>query len=137
MPTADYYKLHKEELMEYNKKWRQDNKEEFEGWRKRWTKKNPLYNSLHNYRAASKLKGFPCTIDLDYLMSLDRPEVCPVLGIKIDNNNKEFKLSLDKKVPELGYVKGNVAYISMRANRLKNDATLAELKLIIKYMEGN
>lgn len=64
----------------------------------------------------------------------DVPSVCPVLGIAIQPNEKSGPLdsspSLDKIVPALGYVPGNVRIISNRANRIRSDATAAELKLI-------
>lgn len=36
-----------------------------------------------------------------------------------------------------GYVKGNVHWISRRANRIKSDATVEELEKIISYMKDN
>ena len=36
-----------------------------------------------------------------------------------------------------GYVPGNIAVISMRANMIKNNATLAELKAIVAYIEAS
>ena len=69
------------------------------------------------------------------------PEFCPVLGIKlrqmlIDEEPKKGyhpkAPSLDRIIPELGYVKGNVRVISARANLLKNDATISELELVLQ-----
>ena len=61
------------------------------------------------------------------------PEVCPILGVQLrtgwgkGRNNKDTCASLDRIIPELGYVKGNVIVVSYRANRIKNDATWQEL----------
>jgi hypothetical protein len=64
------------------------------------------------------------------------PAVCPVLGIVIVYNKTGFhpsSPSLDKVVPELGYVPHNIRVISNRANRLKHDATPAELRKVAIY----
>jgi len=52
------------------------------------------------------------------------PEFCPVLGIKIvpgrqgkGKATEDNSPSLDKFIPEKGYVPGNIAVISWRANR--------------------
>jgi hypothetical protein len=44
--------------------------------------------------------------------------------------------SLDKINPELGYVPGNVAIISYRANRIKNNGTAEEHRLIADWMDA-
>lgn len=44
--------------------------------------------------------------------------------------------SLDRRDPSLGYVKGNVGVISDRANLLKSNMTLEELKKLVSYMEA-
>lgn len=44
--------------------------------------------------------------------------------------------TLDRIVPSRGYVVGNVAVISMRANRLKSDASVAELQALVSYTRG-
>ena len=43
---------------------------------------------------------------------------------------------LDRKINELGYVRGNVFVISRRANRIKSDATALELEEIARYMRS-
>lgn len=47
----------------------------------------------------------------------------------------ESAAELDRLVPALGYVKGNVAFISRRINRLKNDATLQELERLVEWLK--
>lgn len=69
------------------------------------------------------------------------PLTCPVLGIPINWMNEgkgapNDSPSLDRMVPELGYVRGNVRIISQKANRLKSNATKEDLERILAYMKG-
>ena len=76
--------------------------------------------------------------------SLHWPTHCPILGLELDYNKtlpgqRKIRVSvptLDRKVNELGYVLGNVFVISHRANRIKSDATAAELRVVLAYMEA-
>lgn len=70
------------------------------------------------------------------------PVFCPALGVKLEvasggwrGVNKDNSPSLDKIIPALGYVKGNVVVISNKANRMKNDGTTAELRRIADFYE--
>jgi hypothetical protein len=69
---------------------------------------------------------------------LEVPDVCPVLGIKLQPNKKgqprANSPSLDRFDNRFGYVKGNVRVISQRANSLKSNATLEELAAVVQYM---
>lgn len=58
------------------------------------------------------------------------PERCPALGIRlmVGGARSDQSPSLDRVIPDAGYVKGNVRVISDRANRLKGTATLAQLR---------
>lgn len=68
------------------------------------------------------------------------PRRCPVLGLLLDYSRKqragasENSPSLDRIVDEIGYVPRNVEIISYRANRLKNDGTLAERRAVVAYL---
>ena len=68
------------------------------------------------------------------------PTHCSILGIQIKANDKAGPLdtspSIDRIVPELGYVKENIRIVSNRANRLRNDSTLEELRLLVKDAEN-
>ena len=76
-------------------------------------------------RAASKSVPFAISVQAIVI-----PDVCPVLRIPISlgQARSENSPSLDRIVPEKGYVPGNVRVISDKANRLKGDRSLAQLK---------
>lgn len=82
-------------------------------------------------RATEKLLDF--NIDLSDIVI---PIVCPVLGIKLDLTSKStrYSPSIDRIDSSKGYVKGNIQVISNRANMLKNNATIDELKLVISHL---
>ena len=66
---------------------------------------------------------------------------CPLLGIelsyeKFEGNTPNNYATLDRIDSTLGYEEGNVQIISFRANTLKSNATLEELKLLVKNWEG-
>ncbi len=88
------------------------------------------------YRARKSGHAFGLTVD--DLPPI--PEFCPVLGIKLQRGGQGAERndspSLDRLVPELGYVPGNVQWISHRANMLRRDATAAELRLVAAYAEA-
>lgn len=53
-----------------------------------------------------------------------------------DSGSRESRPSLDRFIPANGYVIGNIRVISFRANRIKSDATLEEMRRVLSYMEG-
>ena len=66
-----------------------------------------------------------CITEADLTM----PTHCPLLGTPLDTYAESIDAhpSIDRINPELGYVPGNVWIISHRANRIKSNATFAEL----------
>lgn len=72
---------------------------------------------------------------------LPLPTHCPILGIKLDysgdgEGDRDNFASVDRFDSAIGYLPGNVTVISYRANWLKQDATLDELKRIVTWMEN-
>jgi len=85
-------------------------------------------------RARAKKSGVEFSIEIG---DIPVPRVCPVLGIPIHvgtGSQTDNSPSIDRIDPSIGYVKGNVAVISRRANRIKNDATEAELRKVLEYV---
>lgn len=64
------------------------------------------------------------------------PSLCPALGSKMHvgtRSNIENSYSIDRTVPEVGYVSGNVDVISNRANRIKSNALPDEILAVAVY----
>lgn len=91
-----------------------------------------LYQSA---KARAKQQGEEFTIKLE---DIKIPEICPLLGIKMqynENLKQDNSYSLDRIDSSKGYIPGNIWVVSLRANRIKNDATLEELELIVKNLK--
>lgn len=102
----------------------------------RRTEKDFLTNNIKTVRVRAEANNLPFDLELE---DFKIPDLCPVLGIKLEWGDKitNNTPSFDRVVPELGYIKGNVRIISMRANRLKNNATVEEMEKTLDYMKGN
>src|SRR3990167_640178 len=58
------------------------------------------------------------------------PERCPALGLALKLNRGKMgpdSATIDRIVPRLGYVPGNVVVVSLKANLIKTDATAADI----------
>jgi hypothetical protein len=89
-------------------------------------------------KAECKKKGITYGLDAEYLRKL-WTGLCPITGTAItignSGNGSHRSAHLDRINPLLGYTKGNVCYISGRANRIKYNATIKELEQVIEYMK--
>jgi hypothetical protein len=97
--------------------------------------KSVEYKMLARARHRAKKNNLPFNIELSDIII---PETCPLLGIKLESNTDKTSPnnpSLDKIIPELGYVKGNIWVVSLRANKLKNDASLQELQTLVENLK--
>lgn len=137
---AEYLK-NKEKYLETNKKWREDNKERHAEMNALWyarTKEANLKKYLLKYAAArAKKKNIPFTITENDIVI---PELCPVFKVPLIQNDPRFAPSIDRFIPELGYVKENIIVMSRLANMMKWDSNQEELLLfckgMIQFLEG-
>lgn len=148
-------------VAEKAKTWRQNNAEHRRKYRREWNKNNPdkIKNTRKKFqpkanilrkearlkkpitfmiyaaKARAKLSNVPFNLSVD---DITMPDTCPVLGIPLimsEGHQTDNSPTLDRLVPSLGYVKGNVLVVSAKANRIKNDATLVELKQVVSFYE--
>lgn len=95
---------------------------------------NPEYMMWYAAKCRAKLKSLPFDITPD---DIKIPQTCPILGIPItQSNNGHFNHnspSIDRIHSNKGYTKDNILVISFRANSIKKDATVEELRKIYEF----
>jgi hypothetical protein len=83
-------------------------------------------------------KEIPIDIDIDYLFEIFPIENmrCPILDIEMNFAGDRFTSpSVDRLSPDLGYTKGNVAWVSLLANVVKRERTPFQLRRIADWIE--
>jgi hypothetical protein len=110
-----------------------------EGQRQRSRRRENWPYQLWNLaKQRAKAKGLEFTITPDDIVI---PERCPILGVVLERNTgygpSPRSPSLDRIEATKGYVSGNVAVISYRANAIKSDANAAEHRLVADWIDRN
>lgn len=131
-----YYEKLKEENGERFIQYKETNKKNLEILRKR----HPNYFMWAGARVRAHKNNIPFDIELEDIVVT---KYCPILEIEMIRNEEcadYNSLSLDRIIPSLGYVKGNVRVISRLANTMKQNATPELLnnfaKNIMKYINN-
>jgi hypothetical protein len=130
--TPEHYQRNKKEVRRKQAEYYQQNKE---AAKRRNDRRPPASKMLSSAKQRARRKDLPFDLELEDIVV---PTHCPVLGMELRSGtcqDRDASPSLDRIDPALGYVKGNVHVISQKANRIKNDATLAELQAVTKYLE--
>lgn len=102
--------------------------------RRDWDESNPIKAMLQRARARARRLGLEFDLAPE---DIHIPERCPVLGITLERKCREqdSSPSLDRIENDKGYVKGNVIVVSFRANRIKGNASVAELRKVLEFYE--
>lgn len=93
------------------------------------------YKLLAGAKNRAKRQGVPFSLAL---VDIHIPEICPVTGSALQRNRTKpgkNSPSLDRIIPQLGYVPGNVAVVSLRANAIKKDSTLEEVEAVTVWLK--
>jgi hypothetical protein len=142
MPTYNRTQKHKAQ----QKAWRENNPNKVNQLntkaRKVSREREPWLWMWRAAKERAKQRNLDFNITPEYLRSI-WPDVCPILGIPLHTNKRMGKgaknlfdsRSLDRIDSAKGYVVGNVAIISYKANVIKNNGTADEHRLIAEWME--
>lgn len=101
-----------------------------------------LAAAVKNARERATRRGIPFELTKEYLAEI-LPTHCPITGVRmriycgLGKGPRDDSPSLDCVVPHRGYVPGNVKWVSGRANRIKSDATLAELEALVAHFKDH
>lgn len=91
---------------------------------------------LWSAKSSARKRGMECSITV---ADIQVPEFCPILGIKLEftpGTRTDATPSIDRIDSTLGYVPRNVHVVSWRANKIKQDATLDELRSWVRFLES-
>lgn len=109
---------------ERSKSWRLNNLKRSNELRRRSYEKDVAGRLIRIAKERAKELGVPFDLRRG---DVEVPKVCPVLGTDFVIGT-QYSASLDRIVPALGYVKGNVQVLSRLANSMKSNATEEELR---------
>ncbi len=110
-----------------------------------WRQKRQFNYTANACRRRAKEKGIPFNITSDYLKEI-WTGICPVFKTSIIHGHGRGLgalgascelASLDRIIPEQGYVKGNVRWLSHKANLCKNNLTTEQLHKFADWIKGN
>jgi hypothetical protein len=94
---------------------------------------------LQQAKIRSKKKNAEFNLTLQDLLDLyPQDGMCPVFKMPIQFNTGEDRTnspSIDRVDASKGYTKDNIRIISWKANRMKSNATLADLEALVIYMK--
>jgi len=158
----EYYEKNKEKQAIYKKKYRQENSQKInlrrcEYWksnkerlsaqkknyneRDRGTMEYALRRLLYSAKTRANQKNLPFDLTVEWLEAMVITH-CPITleplnwtreGI-IGGGPRTNSPSIDRIIPELGYVQSNCSIISARGNTIKNNGTLEEHLHVIQFM---
>ena len=124
--TREYFAAH---YQKYGKEWYVQNKERQQETQKRYREKYLDRCLWRNARLRAKKNGIEFTITYSDIVI---QSVCPVFGVDYSTGGMAAA-SLDRIDNSVGYVPGNIQVISRRANTMKGDATIEEMKIFAKW----
>jgi len=144
-------KAWRDKNQDYNEKYYYNNKDRTKDQlqqKYRQTKENaPWVLMARTAKTRAKERNLEYNIDAEYLKSI-WTDLCPVLGIPIKaavyesgtsraqkNRPQDQSPALDRIDSTKGYVRGNVAVMSYRANMIKNCGTALEHRLIAEFID--
>lgn len=125
-----YREKHKEKIAMQARRLRIKNAGRSAEYTKRCRENNPAKAILAAAKARAKKYGIPFSITVADIVI---PDKCPILGIAFGPNTRRGvgshwdSMSLDRTIPKIGYISGNVEVMSRLANTMKSNATREHL----------
>ena len=131
----EYYRTHRKQEIARAIRCLNRNRQHTNAVKRAGCRKNPVSYILWRIKATAKKYNIPFNLTHEDIVV---PDYCPVLGIPLvigDATAHGESPSVDRIIPKLGYVKGNITIISHRANTIKSDATSSELGKVLDYVK--
>ena len=96
--------------------------------------KNKLTTRVWKIRSKSKKKNLPFNLTFKHLLDIFPTNCkCPALNTNFEFHNYNKQPTVDRIIPEKGYVIGNVVWVSFLANNVMSTATPDEILKVSKF----
>ena len=126
----DYYHKHSQKLKERAKLWFQAHRERHAESGVQWRRDHFEHELWVRARNSARQRNLEFSI---LVTDVHIPETCPYLGIVltrlVNGGRQDSNASLDRIDNTKGYVRGNIQVISSKANFMKRNASLEELRI--------
>jgi len=147
MPSKEQYWKNPEKYIALSKQWREDNVEKVKDYRVQYYQEhkeeyelNILKYKLSSAKRRAKINNLPFNIteqDIKDVWPIDNK--CPALDIEFiiggfDTMNYDSP-SLDRIIPNKGYVKSNIQIVSALANGIMSNATPEQVIKVGQYFK--
>ena len=103
---------------------------------------NPIPQLIFSFKKRAKRQKVPFDLTVEDISELlkNSGNICPVLGVKmktteLGSGETDYSPSFDRIYPKKGYIKGNIVIVSNKANRIKTDATVDEIRKVADFYE--
>ena len=84
----------------------------------------PFWFTIRDAKKRAKKFNIDFNLTEEYVESIyPKDGKCPALGIKLKRKDGSNAPSLDRIIPSLGYVEGNIQWVSKLANQIMSSAT--------------
>ena len=105
-------------------------------------RKNPVPQLIYAFKNRAKQQKVPFDLTVEDIRDLlkNAGKICPALGVKmttseLGSGDSNHSPSFDRIYPKKGYTKGNIVIVSNRANRIKTDASVDEIRKVADFYE--
>jgi hypothetical protein len=133
--NKENYQKNRSERIRKQREYHEENREEILKRQRAAHRTDPRKHMWHSAKKRAQQFGLPFLISIEDIVV---PEFCPALGLRLEVGGKsgqDASPSLDRIIPELGYVPGNVAVISRLANSIKHNATPEQVRAVADWMD--
>lgn len=137
--SKKWHENNKERRVETIKAWKQQNRSLINATNFAWrhSETGAVSELLAAAKKRAKQQGVPFNLTA---ADIEIPQLCPVfqqpLIRKTGKGPSPWSPTLDKIIPSLGYVAGNVRILSHRANAMKNAASPKELLMFAAWIQS-
>lgn len=123
------------------KAWQDSNHVRGADWKQKWrSKQGFIFKALSSAKSRAHAESLPFSLTLEFLQELwDRQEgACHWLKVKMDPVASRFRPSkptLDRLLPALGYVEGNVVWACNFANLGRGNTPIEDFEAFLKTLK--